>query len=299
VAPTSRTKATNTTSTLPVLPPPPSQRSPVPKSPGVALSPQAQDLRIRTELHDSFPVRTIPSDRLAPGPPARPRAAASSKLAKPGWTKTLPAAHNVNKVSFGASPACGSSPRSARPLSLGLLVLVSLRPGRRFTRQAVRTTPLSTLHPPPGRFLSRAHHSFSPCLLSTALPWFSSYSFCFAILIFSHFSLIFCCSHGHGHGYIMNNPHDYLITAPAPSRPVDPDNANSWVMLNQSGFVKLGNERVLQKLDSRISCEVSVPSELRARCTAFHRKSDKGSLFLTNKRVGRTTPSVRGSCISN
>jgi hypothetical protein len=111
--------------------------------------------------------------------------------------------------------------------------------------------------------------------------------------------LIFCCSHGHGHGYIMNNPHDYLITAPAPSRPVDPDNANSWVMLNQSGFVKLGNERVLQKLDSRISCEVSVPSELRARCTAFHRKSDKGSLFLTNKRVGRTTPSVRGSCISN
>jgi hypothetical protein len=113
------------------------------------LSPQAQDLRITTELHDSFPVRTIPSDRLAPGPPARPRAAASSKLAKPGWTKTLPAAHNVNKVSLGASPACASSPRSARSLLLGLLVLVSLRPARRFTIQVVRATPLSTLYPSP------------------------------------------------------------------------------------------------------------------------------------------------------
>ncbi|KAL6866671.1 hypothetical protein J3F83DRAFT_740695 [Trichoderma novae-zelandiae] len=59
----------------------------------------------------------------------------------------------------------------------------------------------------------------------------------------------------------------------------------NWVMLNQSGFVKLGNERVLWKLDGRISCELSVPSELRARCVPFHRKSDKGALFLTNKRV--------------
>ncbi|KND88192.1 UPF0664 stress-induced protein C29B12.11c [Tolypocladium ophioglossoides CBS 100239] len=84
----------------------------------------------------------------------------------------------------------------------------------------------------------------------------------------------------------MDNPHDYLITGPAPSRrPVDPDNEDSWVMLNQSGFVKLGNERVLLKLDSRISCELSVPLELRPRCTSFQRKSDKGTLFLTNKRI--------------
>lgn len=85
----------------------------------------------------------------------------------------------------------------------------------------------------------------------------------------------------------MNNPSDYLITTSptTPSRPVDPDNASSWVMLNESGFVKLGNERVLQKLDSRISCELSVPAELRPRCTPFQRKSDRGTLFLTNKRV--------------
>jgi WW domain-binding protein 2 len=56
-------------------------------------------------------------------------------------------------------------------------------------------------------------------------------------------------------------------------------------MLNEGGFVKLGNERILMKLDSRISCDLSVPQELRARCTPFHRKSDKGNLFLTNKRV--------------
>lgn len=85
----------------------------------------------------------------------------------------------------------------------------------------------------------------------------------------------------------MNNPHDYLISAPNPPRAVDPDNANSWVMLNQSGFVKLGNERILQKLESRISCELTVPLELRARCEPFQRKSDKGTLFLTNKRVRR------------
>jgi hypothetical protein len=83
----------------------------------------------------------------------------------------------------------------------------------------------------------------------------------------------------------MDNPHDYLITSPVPSRPINPDNAGSWVMLNQGGFVQLGNERILQKLDSRISCDLSVPQELRARCTAFQRKSDKGTLFLTNKRV--------------
>ncbi|ODA82338.1 hypothetical protein RJ55_00845 [Drechmeria coniospora] len=59
----------------------------------------------------------------------------------------------------------------------------------------------------------------------------------------------------------------------------------NWVMLNQSGFVKLGNERVLLKLESRISCDLSVPQELRARCTSFQRKSDKGTLFLTNKRI--------------
>lgn len=85
----------------------------------------------------------------------------------------------------------------------------------------------------------------------------------------------------------MNNPHDYLITttSPPPPRPVDPDNHASWVMLNESGFVKLGDERVLQKLDSRISCELTVPAELKARCTSFTRKSDRGTLFLTNKRV--------------
>ncbi|PTB64619.1 hypothetical protein BBK36DRAFT_1164471 [Trichoderma citrinoviride] len=86
----------------------------------------------------------------------------------------------------------------------------------------------------------------------------------------------------------MNNPHDYLIssaTSAPPRRPIDPDNADSWVMLNQGGFVKLGNERILWKLDGRISCELSVPPELRARCVPFHRKSDKGALFLTNKRV--------------
>lgn len=84
----------------------------------------------------------------------------------------------------------------------------------------------------------------------------------------------------------MNNPHDYLIPSTIPSRPVDPDNADSWVMLNQGGFVKLGNERVLQKLESRISCDLSVPQEMRANCTPYNRKSDKGTLFLTNKRVG-------------
>jgi len=59
----------------------------------------------------------------------------------------------------------------------------------------------------------------------------------------------------------------------------------NWVMLNQGGFVKLGNERILQKLESRISCDLSVPAELRPRCTAFQRKSDRGTLFLTNKRI--------------
>ncbi|KAM4063026.1 WW domain-binding protein [Hirsutella rhossiliensis] len=84
----------------------------------------------------------------------------------------------------------------------------------------------------------------------------------------------------------MDNPQDYLFTGRAPlRRPADPDNPDSWVMLNQSGFVKLGNERILQKLESRISCDLSVPQELRARCTPFHRKSDKGTLFLTNKRI--------------
>ncbi|KAH7261270.1 uncharacterized protein BKA55DRAFT_536279 [Fusarium redolens] len=83
----------------------------------------------------------------------------------------------------------------------------------------------------------------------------------------------------------MDNPHDYLITSRPPSRPVDPDNADSWVMLNQGGFVKLGNERILMKLESRISCDLSVPQELRARCASFQRKSDKGTLFLTNKRI--------------
>ncbi|KAL6882799.1 hypothetical protein HDV57DRAFT_460028 [Trichoderma longibrachiatum] len=86
----------------------------------------------------------------------------------------------------------------------------------------------------------------------------------------------------------MNNPHDYLISSPPsapPRRPIDPDNADSWVMLNQGGFVKLNNERILWKLDGRISCELSVPPELKARCVPFHRKSDKGALFLTNKRV--------------
>jgi hypothetical protein len=89
----------------------------------------------------------------------------------------------------------------------------------------------------------------------------------------------------------MNNPHDYLIQSLATSRPIDPDNDNSWVMLNQSNFVKLGNERILQKLESRISCELSVPQEFRARCTPFQRKSDKGTLFLTNKRVS-VTPDI-------
>lgn len=85
----------------------------------------------------------------------------------------------------------------------------------------------------------------------------------------------------------MDNPQDYLITGRAPPRrPVDPDNAGSWVMLNQSGFVRLGNERILQKLESRISCDLSVPQELRQRCTPFQRRSDKGTLFLTDKRVG-------------
>ncbi|KAF4595821.1 UPF0664 stress-induced protein C29B12.11c [Ophiocordyceps camponoti-floridani] len=84
----------------------------------------------------------------------------------------------------------------------------------------------------------------------------------------------------------MDNPHDYLITGRAPvRRPVDPDNFNSWVMLHQNGFIKLGNERVLQKLESRISCELSVPQQLRAGYTQFQRKSDKGTLFLTNKRI--------------
>ncbi|RDA92490.1 hypothetical protein CP533_6428 [Ophiocordyceps camponoti-saundersi (nom. inval.)] len=84
----------------------------------------------------------------------------------------------------------------------------------------------------------------------------------------------------------MDNPHDYLITSRAPPRrTLDPDSVDSWVMLNQSGFVKLGNERVLHKLESRISCELSVPQEQRARFTHFRRTSDQGTLFLTNKRI--------------
>ncbi|KAG6012942.1 hypothetical protein E4U43_007560 [Claviceps pusilla] len=84
----------------------------------------------------------------------------------------------------------------------------------------------------------------------------------------------------------MDNPHDYLIACPSsPRRPTNPDSLASWVMLNQGGFVKLGNERILLKLDSRISCELSVPQELRARCAPFQRKSDKGTLFLSNKRI--------------
>ncbi|KFA63581.1 hypothetical protein S40285_04131 [Stachybotrys chlorohalonatus IBT 40285] len=84
----------------------------------------------------------------------------------------------------------------------------------------------------------------------------------------------------------MDNPHDYLIsTGRSTGRQANPNNANSWVMLNQGGFVKLGNERILQRIESRISCELSVPTELRPRCSAFSRKSDRGTLFLTNKRV--------------
>ncbi|KAH7312301.1 hypothetical protein B0I35DRAFT_452303 [Stachybotrys elegans] len=83
----------------------------------------------------------------------------------------------------------------------------------------------------------------------------------------------------------MDNPHDYLIKASLPPRLVDPNNGASWVMLNQGGFVKLGNERILQKLDSRISCELSVPPEVKPRSSAFSRKSDRGTLFLTNKRI--------------
>lgn len=56
-------------------------------------------------------------------------------------------------------------------------------------------------------------------------------------------------------------------------------------MLNGSGFVKLANERVLLKHESRISCALSVPQEHRPHCTPFSRKSDRGTLFLTNKRV--------------
>ncbi len=94
----------------------------------------------------------------------------------------------------------------------------------------------------------------------------------------------------------MNNPHDYLISSPAAVRRVNPDNADSWVMLNQGGFVKLGNERVLLKLDSRISCDLSVPQELKASSEPFHRKSDKGTLFLTNKRVSNM-PIRLASCL--
>lgn len=84
----------------------------------------------------------------------------------------------------------------------------------------------------------------------------------------------------------MDNPHDYLLARSSRSRrPTDPDSTASWVMLNQGGFVKLGNERILLKLDSRISCELSVPQELRARYAPFRCKSDKGTLFLSNKRV--------------
>lgn len=82
----------------------------------------------------------------------------------------------------------------------------------------------------------------------------------------------------------MNNPHDYLVSS-HDERHIDPNNETSWVMLNQGGFVKLGNERVLLKLESRISCELSIPQELKASCSPFQRKSDKGTLFLTNKRV--------------
>lgn len=88
----------------------------------------------------------------------------------------------------------------------------------------------------------------------------------------------------------MDNPHDYLISSPRPPRQINPDSVHSWVMLNESGFVKLGNERILLKLDSRISCDLSVPQELRATGVQFHRKSDKGTLFLTNKRVRSALP---------
>ncbi|KAG5931639.1 hypothetical protein E4U53_001669 [Claviceps sorghi] len=84
----------------------------------------------------------------------------------------------------------------------------------------------------------------------------------------------------------MDNPHDYLIASSSrPRRSANPDSLASWVMLNQGGFVKLGNERILLKLDSRISCELSVPQQLRAQYPPFQRKSDKGTLFLSNKRI--------------
>ena len=87
----------------------------------------------------------------------------------------------------------------------------------------------------------------------------------------------------------MNHPHDYLISSLSSSQPINPNNVDSWVMLNEGGFVKLGNERILQKLESRISCELSVPAQLRSSCAGFQRKSDKGTLFLTNKRVSTYT----------
>ncbi|KAG6034142.1 hypothetical protein E4U41_006662 [Claviceps citrina] len=84
----------------------------------------------------------------------------------------------------------------------------------------------------------------------------------------------------------MDNPHDYLINCTLhPRRPANSNSTASWVMLDQGGFVKLANERILLKLDSRISCELSVPQELKSQCPPFQRKSDKGTLFLSNKRI--------------
>jgi hypothetical protein len=138
---------------------------------------------------------------------------------------------------------------------------------------------LASSHPDPAGVLP---HLTPPRPRLSGQPCLDLYSSCSTFT-----SFLGPWSHGIRSFLKMNNPHDYLITTPTLSRPVDPDNADSWVMLNQGGFVKLGNERILQKLESRISCDLSVPAELRPRCTAFQRKSDRGTLFLTNKRVGR------------
>jgi hypothetical protein len=63
----------------------------------------------------------------------------------------------------------------------------------------------------------------------------------------------------------------------------------SWVMTspNETGFVKLPNERILYTSPPRISLQISTPTAT-AGIEPYAAKCDAGVVFVTNQRVGMT-----------
>jgi WW domain-binding protein 2 len=75
------------------------------------------------------------------------------------------------------------------------------------------------------------------------------------------------------------------IVQPTGGPESDSDEETSWVMLNQEGeVVKLPNEKIFHKVRSRTGLELAAPKSL-STVTPFSRKSDSGTVYITNKRV--------------